>query len=254
MRGGGTIDLVSESSASPSGELVERPLLVFETSTDRLVVAVIDPDGERLAEACEDGARQHGRRLIPLAGELLLELGLTVRSLGGIAVGLGPGSFTGLRIGLAAAKTLAWVNRIPLLGLDSLEALAHSVPPNAGFDHVVAVMDAQRGDVYTAEFLKESPLTSGTWSRVRGSRMEAFEVLRATLTPGTAVIGPRLDRFTGWPDFVTLLSGPEGQIRPEGLAPLVARECASKRFLEDWFLEPVYIRKSAAEEKAAGER
>lgn len=98
---------------------------------------------------------RHGRDLIPRIGELLRVAGLNVNDLTVVAVGLGPGSFTGLRIGLTAARMLAYTAGADLLGLDSLEGWARTAPPEILRVHVAA--DAQRGDVYAADFLREAP-------------------------------------------------------------------------------------------------
>ena len=85
--------------------------------------------------------------------ELLATGGLRAREIEVIGVGLGPGSYTGLRVGVTAAKTLAYVTGAALVGLDSLEAVAWNAPGTALRVSVVA--DAQRGDVYSAEFMRQ---------------------------------------------------------------------------------------------------
>ncbi len=115
-------------------------------------------------EAESDPARRHGRGLIPAIAALLALEGLAVADLDAVAVGLGPGSYTGLRIGLTAAKTLAYAAGKPLVPLDSLEAIARNAPDDAR--QVVVAVDAQRGDAYLAEFglrdFPRSPLSTGS--------------------------------------------------------------------------------------------
>ncbi len=137
-----------------------RPLilLAIDTSTPRAALALdLGPDGgpPRLAPIDADPGRRHGRGLIPAIKALLESAGITARDLGALAVGLGPGSYTGLRIGLTAAKTIAYAAGVPLYPLDSLEAIARSAPLDAA--HLAVVVDAQRGDGYVAEFARDRP-------------------------------------------------------------------------------------------------
>src|SRR5271157_512091 len=130
-------------------------LLVIDTSTDHPVVAIMSTAGGVHVSSCLAPGR-HGRDLVPRIGDQLREANLKVMDLGVVAVGLEPGSYTGLRIGLTAARTLAYTAGAVLLGFDSLEAWARTAPPQASSVHVVA--DAQRGDVYAADFLRDSLL------------------------------------------------------------------------------------------------
>jgi tRNA threonylcarbamoyladenosine biosynthesis protein TsaB len=120
-------------------------LLAFDTSSQRASAAVVDDDGI-LARREADVAR-HGKALEPLLRAVLADAGLSPAELNGIAVGLGPGSFTGTRIGVAAAKGLAFGLGLPLVGIGSLEVLAAAV----GDEGLCApLVDAGRGRVYGA--------------------------------------------------------------------------------------------------------
>lgn len=104
----------------------QRPpqrLLAFDTSTSSLAVAVME-DGRLLAERSMHAERDHSSLLVTAIGECLDTAGLSKRDLTGIAVGVGPGSYTGIRIAVTTAKTLAWALRLPVYGASSLEALA----------------------------------------------------------------------------------------------------------------------------------
>src|SRR4051794_8320527 len=101
--------------------MVMMNLLALDTSTPVAAVALARGDGDVLV-APSDPDPRHGRALLPMVRDLLARSGLALRDLDVLAVGLGPGSYTGLRIGLTAAKTLAYATGVPLIGLDSLEA------------------------------------------------------------------------------------------------------------------------------------
>lgn len=98
-------------------------LLAIDTATSRVVVAAGRPDGSLLAERAFPAEHRHGERLLATIDELLEASGLQLADLGGIVVGTGPGAFTGLRVGLATAKTLAHELAVPIAGVSTAEAL-----------------------------------------------------------------------------------------------------------------------------------
>ena len=128
------------------------PILALETSSQVSSVAVAS-DGRLIAEITKDAQLTHSETLM-LHVEAALKMAATPKEkLAAIAVSLGPGSFTGLRIGLATAKAMAYALRLPLIGVPSLEALAYNFPV-AGI-RIAALMDAQKGNAYRAVFAWE---------------------------------------------------------------------------------------------------
>jgi tRNA threonylcarbamoyladenosine biosynthesis protein TsaB len=118
----------------------------LETATAATAAGVLLPDG-RAVEARDDpagGRPAHAARLLALVEEALAGAGIGWGEVGRLAVGVGPGGFTGLRIGVATARALAQGRGLPLVGVGSLDALA------AGKPDVAAVLDARRGEVYAA--------------------------------------------------------------------------------------------------------
>lgn len=117
--------------------------LVIDTATRRSVVAVAR-GGELLARSERETAHRHGAALLEQIDEVLQESTCSRRDIEAIGVGIGPGSFTGLRVGLATAKTLAYLLDVPICGISSSEALARA----AGDDRAVVVLPAGAHDVY----------------------------------------------------------------------------------------------------------
>jgi tRNA threonylcarbamoyl adenosine modification protein YeaZ len=132
-------------------------LLAFDTATPYVTVALYDVDrAERAVVAELRSARpmQHGEQLAPLIQQALSEAGIVRQDLTALAVGVGPGPFTGLRVGLVTARTLAFALEIPVYGVCSLDVVAVEAalgPRPVGTGFVVAT-DARRKEVYLASY------------------------------------------------------------------------------------------------------
>ncbi|MFL5830595.1 MAG: tRNA (adenosine(37)-N6)-threonylcarbamoyltransferase complex dimerization subunit type 1 TsaB [Solirubrobacteraceae bacterium] len=131
-------------------------ILGFDTATRATAVAIWDTGGEVEFEGRDDpvpGERpHHATRLLPLIAEQLERAGAGWQDVDRIAVGVGPGTFTGLRIGLATARALARARALPLIGVSTLESLAFGAASGSDSDAVLAVIDARRGEVFAAAF------------------------------------------------------------------------------------------------------
>jgi len=124
------------------------PLLALDTSTPTARVALLSPDGACL-QAGEKTAARHSANLLGLCDEVLRAAAVRVADLGAIACGAGPGSFTGLRVGLAVAKGLALPSSLPLVLVSSLQALARDLAASApAASLLVPCIDAGKGQVY----------------------------------------------------------------------------------------------------------
>ena len=123
-------------------------ILALETSTEFCSVALLH--GGALIERSELAPRRHAELVLPFAESLLAEAGLKRTQLDGIAVGRGPGAFTGVRLGVSVAQGLAFALNIPVVTISSLAALAMQAP--RGAQATLAVMDARMGEVYACSF------------------------------------------------------------------------------------------------------
>ncbi|CAM4022601.1 tRNA (adenosine(37)-N6)-threonylcarbamoyltransferase complex dimerization subunit type 1 TsaB [Paenibacillus alkaliterrae] len=149
------------------------PILALDTATASMAAAIINGN-DVLAEIQSLAERNHSVHVVSHIKEMLASSGVKDNELAAIAVGNGPGSYTGMRIAVAVAKTLAWVWNKPLVGVSSLEALAcgawhqrlvHAVgaaDAKAGEHWVLPIMDARRGQVYSAAF---SMTNDAEWMR-----------------------------------------------------------------------------------------
>jgi len=126
--------------------------LAIDTSTNVLGVAVAN-ETKVIAELITNEKKNHSVRLMPAIDHVLKEVDLTPKQLDRIIVAKGPGSYTGVRIGVSVAKALAWSLQIPLVGISSLEVLAYNGRYFSG--SVAPLFDARRGQVYTGLYRLE---------------------------------------------------------------------------------------------------
>lgn len=124
-------------------------ILALETSA-KAVSAAITEDGRVLASGYQDTGLTHSRTLMPIVEHLLKNTGLTLKDCGAVAAAVGPGSFTGIRIGVSAAKGLAFGAELPAAGVSTLAAMARNVSCWEGL--TVCAMDARREQIYNALF------------------------------------------------------------------------------------------------------
>lgn len=124
-------------------------LLALETATPATSVALVAPSGECLGEVDDDAGRPHSERLLLAIEEVLAQAGAAKQDVGAYAVSLGPGSFTGLRIGLATVQGFSLVDGRPVIGVPTLAALAIAADAQGP---VAALLDARRGEVYAAGY------------------------------------------------------------------------------------------------------
>lgn len=172
-------------------------VLAFDTATSATTVA-LSRAGEVVYTARDDPRRGerpgHATRLLPLAAAVMERAGIGWDGVDRIAVGLGPGTFTGLRIGIATARALARAREIPLVGVSTLQSLALAGPDArraaAGLDAVFAVLDARRGEVFAASWrIDEAPEFDSALLLPRAFAPEALAELIAPLGPTALAIG-----------------------------------------------------------------
>lgn len=219
--------------------------LGIETSTRDASISLVR-DGRCIAErSLQTSQRRHAQTLVAQISEVLRENALRPADLNLVAVSVGPGSFTGLRIGVVCAKTLAYSLRCNLVGVDSFLGVAQAAPSE--IEQVAVISDAQRGDLYLGRYSRSA---SGWFVRDGEIQIVSLVDFSTSLTPLDAVIGV---------DCADQLAELQGHCRvlPADVSMPQARHVAqvgawllSKRGSDDpWSLEPVYLRKSAAEDK-----
>lgn len=145
-------------------------ILAFETSAKAASVALTQ-EGKLLGECYQNTGLTHSQTLMVMAQDLLQQCGVAISQLDAVAVAKGPGSFTGVRIGVAAAKGLAWGAELPCVGVSTLSAMAAGLGVWQGY--VCPVMDARRSQVYNALF----HVDCGKYTRIREDRAISLQEL-----------------------------------------------------------------------------
>ena len=222
-------------------------ILAFETSAKSCSAAL--HDGQKLlAESYQNSGLTHSQTLMVMAEDLLKVCGKSAADVTHLAVAAGPGSFTGIRIGVSAAKGFAWGAELPVYGVSTLEAMALGLGAMDG--HVCACMDARRKQVYNAVFLAED----GCLTRVSEDRAISLEELKKELEHIDGPIylvgdGAELTFRTLSADIPELRLPPEHRRhqRASGVA-LAAIEAMNRGESADGAaLQPNYLRMSQAE-------
>src|SRR5690606_21808563 len=124
-------------------------ILGIETATAQVGCAIGGHEGV-LASAHQRRGRRHAESLIPMVQFVARQADVDLRDLGAVAVDVGPGLFTGLRVGIASARALAYALNVPMVGVSSLDLLAF--PMRWSTRLIVAVIDARRGEVFHAQY------------------------------------------------------------------------------------------------------
>ena len=222
-------------------------ILAFETSAKAASVALTE-NGKLLGESYQNTGLTHSQTLMVMAEDLLKQCGKTVADITAVAVAEGPGSFTGVRIGVAAAKGFAWGRELPCYGISTLEAMAVSLGAFEG--HICACMDARRNQVYNALFL----VNGGAVERVTEDRAIALADLNTELEHIDGPIflvgdGANLTYKTLSGEIPNLILPPEHRLhqRAVGVALLAEKQQAAGNSGDANALSPNYLRLSQAE-------
>lgn len=226
-------------------------VLAVETATALQSVAILD-GGDVLARSDQDSKGSHARWLVPTIDRLLASTGLALERLDGLAVSIGPGSFTGLRVGLATMMGLRMATGLPLAAVPTLEALAwnHRVTGPA----LCALLKARIGEVYWAQY-RWAP--DGTLRKLAEERVGGLPALADALQ---ATDGPVVMLGEGWAehgDALTALLGARAaavrQGPPEAMAAsavsvgLAAMDRLSRGGTATGSPSPLYVQRAEAE-------
>ena len=225
--------------------MADPRLLLLETSHQPGFVALAE--GSRLlGERRLDEARRHARDLVPSTKELLEQFACKPRDLAGVVVGIGPGSYTGLRVGIMSAKTLAFASGCALIGIETFAAIAWQAPRETS--RLAVIADAQQGKAYVQHFTRS---TDG-WKADDGLAIRSFAEWLPTIAAETWVTGPGLEVFLDrLPTRQLVAPRPDWTPRADSVLALGLAAFDAGRRDDPFALEPLYLRPSSAEENWA---
>jgi tRNA threonylcarbamoyladenosine biosynthesis protein TsaB len=225
-------------------------ILAVESATSEVAVALLRGESP-LAELRAEGSGPPSERLLPAVHALLQQQGVTLEAVDAFAVSVGPGSFTGLRVGIATVKGLAFGSGRPVVAVPTLAALA--LPARDGLHPVAALLDARRGEVYAALFGPEGAV-------LFEDRVLTPEALAARLPLGVRIVvgegaGPAAETLAArLPGAVEVLTPPIGRARAGPVGALAAQALARGEGDLAERIAPRYVRRAEAEVRRTGRR
>lgn len=228
-------------------------LLALETSgrAGSVALAQVDSASNVSLLDCRElpATERSARSLTPLIGEILQSAGWQPSELTAIGVNIGPGSFTGLRVGITTAKTMAYALGTKIIGINTLAALAepHVSAESSAGKNIWALLDAQRQERFVARFSANQPI-SGEDNRVETLRLHETDCF-AKFQAGDIVVGPLATAMsTRAGDLTDQIDWQDQQPMADAVARLTAKRLAANEADDLYQLAPQYHRVSAAEE------
>lgn len=227
-------------------------ILAIDTATEACSVALSDNDKtDALFELCP---REHTQRILPMVQQVLAASQLSLTDLDALAFGRGPGSFTGVRIGIGIAQGLALGASLPLIGISTLATMAQGAWRLTGATRVLAAIDARMGEVYWAEYQRDA---GGNWL---GASSEAVLKPEAALARMAQLEGEWATVGTGWkawPDLAAQsplsLTATEVELpAAQDMLPLAALALANGETVAPEQAEPTYLRNEVTWKKLPG--
>ena len=227
-------------------------ILAVDTATEACSVALSNGDTvNALFEICP---REHTQRILPMVQSVLQQQQATLHTLDALAYGRGPGSFTGVRIGIGIAQGLALGADLPMIGVSTLATMAQGAWRLAGATRVLAAIDARMGEVYWAEYQRDE---QGNWL---GEASEAVLTPAAAQQRMAALSGEWSTVGTGWQAYPELATGHSLQLRSAGvelpvaedMLPLAQAALRANQAVAVEQAEPTYLRNTVAWKKLPG--
>lgn len=227
-------------------------ILALDTATENCSVALLVDD--KVYVRSEVAPRDHTKKVLPMVDEVLQEAGVSLTDLNALAFGRGPGSFTGVRIGIGIAQGLAFGADLPMIGISTLEAMAQGVYRKHGSNHVATAIDARMSEVYWARFVRQE---DGTWNQLDAECVTPPQLISDN---SQADANTWRTAGTGWDAYTEQLSGLAFETQQsdvlfpdaEDIVQLAKYELVKGNTVDAEEASPVYLRDTVAWKKLPG--
>ncbi|NVD07048.1 tRNA (adenosine(37)-N6)-threonylcarbamoyltransferase complex dimerization subunit type 1 TsaB [Vibrio sp. JPW-9-11-11] len=227
-------------------------ILALDTATENCSVALLVDD--KVYVRSEVAPRDHTKKVLPMVDEVLKEAGLTLAELDALAFGRGPGSFTGVRIGIGIAQGLAFGADLPMIGVSTLAAMAQGAYRLHGAEQVATAIDARMSEVYWARYVRQE---DGSW---------AAQDEECVMPPQLVAQNSQADTLswyrvgTGWQAYSDELEGVAFETQPsevlfpdaQDIVQLARVEFINGNTVDVEQASPVYLRDTVAWKKLPG--
>ncbi|MDR9827385.1 tRNA (adenosine(37)-N6)-threonylcarbamoyltransferase complex dimerization subunit type 1 TsaB [Vibrio sp. FNV 38] len=227
-------------------------ILALDTATENCSVALLV--GDEIFSRSEVAPRDHTKKILPMVDEVLKEAGLVLTDLDALAFGRGPGSFTGVRIGIGIAQGLGFGAELPMVGISTLKAMAQACYRVEGSEHAAVAIDARMSEVYWGQYRRQE---NGDWQAVVEECVIPPAELKQQLTSSEV---NWTKAGTGWDAYaegltdlpITLVDSNILYPQAEDMVVLAKYELEQGNTVEAEQASPVYLRDKVAWKKLPG--
>lgn len=228
-----------------------KTILAIDTATEACSVA-LSYKGE-ITHLAELSPRTHTQRILPMVDELLSQSGVSLKQLDALAFGRGPGSFTGVRVGVAVAQGLALGANLPVIAISNLTAMAQAAYQQYQTDNVIALIDARMNEVYYSQLTRNR---QGEWQAIVAEQVCSAEKAIMQIQPAenSYIVGtgwaayPQFEQALVKGQFIATISDiilPSAQY----MLPLAEYELSQNNVKSALEIEPVYLRNEVTWQK-----
>lgn len=235
-------------------------ILSIDTSSKNCSISIVEANNSTfniIAVKNNSDEKTHSQKLMPLIDEMFKEVNLSLDNIDLLACCVGPGSFTGIRIGVATVKAFADVKGIPVVGVTSLESLAYNVEENG---YIIPIIDAKNNNLYSAIFSNKNHTYTTEIKNFADNIDNALNIYNNFLASSQENIYFVGDGSIAYKDIINNFQNKSIHFSTQNLQSSISlAKCAYSKYLNGFYgdsnsISPIYLRKSQAERNLDGEK